>query len=98
VCYNGCKVKKIFILSISFYKFYLIKSGAGKTTLLNVLNFRNQNKMLIEGEVKLNGQPADWNMISRCSGYVQQDDLFVGTMTVREHLSFLVFIINQLYH
>jgi len=98
VCYNGCKVKKIFILSISFYKFYLIKSGAGKTTLLNVLNFRNQNKMLIEGEVKLNGQPADWNMISRCSGYVQQDDLFVGTMTVREHLSFLVVIINQLYH
>jgi len=98
VCYNGCKVKKIFILKISFYKFYLIKSGAGKTTLLNVLNFRNQNKMLIEGEVKLNGQPADWNMISRCSGYVQQDDLFVGTMTVREHLSFLVVIINQLYH
>jgi ABC-type multidrug transport system ATPase subunit len=54
--------------------------------------------MLIEGEVKLNGQPADWNMISRCSGYVQQDDLFIGTMTVREHLSFLVVIINLLYN
>ena len=72
------------------------KSGAGKTTLLNVLNFRNQKKMIIDGEVKLNGQPADWKIISKCSGYVQQDDLFIGTMTVREHLSFLV-TINELY-
>jgi len=52
--------------------------------------------MIIDGEVKLNGQPADWKMISKCSGYVQQDDLFIGTMTVREHLSFLV-TINELY-
>lgn len=46
--------------------------------------------MKIEGDIKLNGQIVDWNTISKCSGYVQQDDLFVGTMTVREHLSFLV--------
>lgn len=69
-------------------------SGAGKTTLLNVLNFRNQSKMRIEGDIKLNGQPTDWSTISKCSGYVQQDDLFIGTMTVREHLSFLVNILH----
>ena len=65
-------------------------SGAGKSTLLNVLNFRNQNNLEIEGEVKLNGMEANWDAIAKCSGYVQQDDLFIGTLTVREHLTFLV--------
>ena len=61
-----------------------------KRKLVKHLKFSNQNKMKIEGDIKLNGQIVDWNTISKCSGYVQQDDLFVGTMTVREHLSFLV--------
>ena len=65
-------------------------SGAGKTTLLNILNFRNKGSLKIEGDVKINGKKADWDLISRYSGYVQQDDLFIGTMTVREHLTFLV--------
>lgn len=73
-------------------------SGAGKTTLLNVINFRNQTKLEIEGEIKLNGTPTNWNEISKCSGYVQQDDLFIGTMTVREHLTFLVILIRNLSH
>jgi ATP-binding cassette, subfamily G (WHITE), eye pigment precursor transporter len=67
-------------------------SGAGKTTLLNVLNFRNQSKMIVEGEIKLNGHKAKWETITSCSGYVQQDDLFIGTMTVREHLTFLAML------
>lgn len=65
-------------------------SGAGKTTLLNVLNFRNKGALKIEGDVKLNGKTANWDLITRYSGYVQQDDLFIGTMTVKEHLTFLV--------
>jgi len=65
-------------------------SGAGKTTLLNILNFRNKGSLQIEGDVKINGKKANWDLISRYSGYVQQDDLFISTMTVREHLTFLV--------
>ena len=70
-------------------------SGAGKTTLLNVLNFRNQSKMIVEGEIKLNGQKAKWETITSCSGYVQQDDLFIGTLTVKEHLIVQVILIQQ---
>nr|QUF59466.1 ATP-binding cassette transporter Abcg-like1-2 [Brachionus angularis] len=67
-------------------------SGSGKTTLLNVLNFRNKGKLKIDGEVKINGQVADWDKITRYSGYVQQDDLFNGTLTVREHLTFVAML------
>ena len=31
---------------------------------------------------------ANWDKITKYSGYVQQEDLFIGTMTVREHLIF----------
>lgn len=65
-------------------------SGAGKTTLLNILNFRNQGKLIIEADVKINGIETDWDMITRYSGFVQQDDLFYGVLTVREHLTFVV--------
>lgn len=57
---------------------------------MNILNFRNQGKLKIDGEVKLNGELADWDKITRYSGYVQQDDLFNATLTVREHLTFMV--------
>ncbi len=65
-------------------------SGAGKTTLLNILNFRNRGKLQVTGDVQINGKSADWDMVTRNSGYVQQDDLFIGTLTVREHLTFVV--------
>ncbi|XP_054160832.1 protein white-like [Oppia nitens] len=63
-------------------------SGAGKTTLLNVLTARHLSKLLVDGEVKLNGQPVDSNTMSSVSAYVQQMDLFVPVLTVREHLIF----------
>lgn len=64
-------------------------SGAGKTTLLNVLNFRNRGDLIIEGEVKVNGQLiTSVSEIASLSGYVQQDDLFIGSLTVKEHLIF----------
>lgn len=65
-------------------------SGAGKTTLLNILNFRNRGKLKVKGDVKINGKVADWEMITRHSGYVQQEDLFISTLTVKEHLNFMV--------
>ncbi|CAF0914230.1 unnamed protein product [Brachionus calyciflorus] len=64
-------------------------SGAGKTTLLNILNFRNKGKIQTEANVKINGIQADWDMITKYSGFVQQDDLFNGVLTVREHLTFI---------
>lgn len=66
-------------------------SGAGKTTLLNVLTFRNSQKLKTTGDVKINGkilQSAD--QLASISGYVQQDDLFIGTLKVKEHLKFQV--------
>nr|UOU03352.1 ATP-binding cassette subfamily G-like 1 [Brachionus rubens] len=67
-------------------------SGAGKTTLLNILNFRNKGKLETEASVKINGVEADWDMITRNSGFVQQDDLFNAVLTVREHLTFVTML------
>lgn len=64
-------------------------SGAGKTSLLNALNFRNRGNLNITGEVKINGQLISTvEEIASISGYVQQDDLFVGCLTVKENLIF----------
>ena len=37
-----------------------------------------------------NGVKVNQNFLAANSGYVQQDDLFIGTLTVREHLNFQV--------
>lgn len=66
-------------------------SGAGKTTLLNVLNFRNRGNLTVSGNVMVNGMPITSPLqLAAISGYVQQDDLFIGTLTVKEHLKFQV--------
>ncbi|CAH0395501.1 unnamed protein product [Bemisia tabaci] len=62
-------------------------SGAGKTTLLNTLTFRN-NGNIVSGQRAVNGIPINSTTLSSLSAYVQQDDLFIGTLTVREHLVF----------
>lgn len=64
-------------------------SGAGKTTLLNVANFRNRGNLKITGRVKING--CDVNSaaeLSEVSGYIQQEDMFVGFLKVKEQLKF----------
>ena len=63
-------------------------SGAGKTTLLNCLTFRNTGKLKITGTRYLNGAEVDTDKLARISGYVQQDDLFIGTLKVGEILRF----------
>ncbi len=66
-------------------------SGAGKTTLLNCLTFRNRtSRMKIHGERFINGASVNTDSLARISGYVQQDDLFIPTFTVKEHLRFQV--------
>jgi len=47
---------------------------------------------MIDGDVRVNGKPVSLKEINEYSGYVQQDDLFHGTLTVREHLIFVVLV------
>ncbi|KAI6210486.1 ATP-binding cassette sub-family G member 2 [Aphelenchoides besseyi] len=65
-------------------------SGAGKTTLLNVLTQRNMSDLDVKGNIRINGISMGGSAIRRMSAYVQQNDLFIGTMTVKEHLTFMV--------
>jgi ABC-type multidrug transport system ATPase subunit len=65
-------------------------SGAGKTTLLNTLMFRSPPSLQVSGQRALNGIPVSSSTLASLSAYVQQDDLFIGTLTVREHLVFQV--------
>ncbi|XP_043198378.1 protein white-like isoform X1 [Amphibalanus amphitrite] len=63
-------------------------SGAGKTTLLNVLTFRNLRGLKVTGGRTINGETTNLSSIKKIGAYVQQDDLMIGTLTVREHLRF----------
>ena len=62
-------------------------SGSGKTTLLNVLTARSGSDLKISGRILVNGQQMG-SGIKKISAYVQQDDVFCGQLTVREHLWF----------
>lgn len=67
----------------------LLYSGAGKTTLMNVLAHRNISQMEVSGTVEVNDHPIGLQ-INTMSAYIQQEDLFIGSLTVREHLTFQV--------
>lgn len=70
-------------------------SGAGKTTLLNMLTFRNQGELVVSGDIKVNGKRlADPKQLASISGYVQQNDIFIGTLKVKEHLRFQVLYLD----
>jgi ABC-type multidrug transport system ATPase subunit len=58
---------------------------------MNVLNFRNRGNLKILGDVKINGNVVNSrDALASLSGYVQQEDLFVGTLKVKEQLRFQV--------
>ena len=56
---------------------------------MNVLAYRNISKMEVTGTVEVNDRPIGTG-ITAISAYIQQEDLFVGSLTVREHLIFQV--------
>ncbi|XP_044080485.1 broad substrate specificity ATP-binding cassette transporter ABCG2 isoform X2 [Neovison vison] len=61
-------------------------TGGGKSSLLDILAARKDPKGL-SGDVLINGAPRPANF--KCnSGYVVQDDVVMGTLTVRENLQF----------
>ena len=61
------------------------ESGAGKTTLLNTLAHRNVG--IITGDMLINGHNIDASF-ERRTGYVQQQDIHIAELTVRESLQF----------
>ncbi|XP_024945590.1 protein SNQ2-like [Cephus cinctus] len=63
-------------------------SGAGKTTLLNALTFRSGRGVTVSGIRAANGRRVTSTVLTSRTAYVQQDDLFIGTLTVKEHLLF----------
>ncbi|KAM9295876.1 broad substrate specificity ATP-binding cassette transporter ABCG2 isoform 3-T3 [Morus bassanus] len=61
-------------------------TGSGKSSLLDILAARKDPHGLC-GDVLINGAPQPANF--KCtSGYVVQDDVVMGTLTVRENLKF----------
>eukprot|EP01137_Pigoraptor_chileana_P008857 Opistho-2@56272 len=61
-------------------------SGAGKSTLLDVIAGR-KTAGNIAGELLFNGQPFS-KELKRIVGYVEQTDTLLGTLTVRELLTY----------
>jgi ABC-type multidrug transport system ATPase subunit len=57
---------------------------------LNTLNYRVNGQLDVKGEITINGVRANPNKMSMLSAYIQQDELFFGTLTVQEHLEFHV--------
>ncbi|NXL52856.1 ABCG2 protein, partial [Podilymbus podiceps] len=61
-------------------------TGSGKSSLLDILAARKDPHGL-SGDILINGVPQPSNF--KCtSGYVVQDDVVMGTLTVRENLKF----------
>jgi ABC-type multidrug transport system ATPase subunit len=65
-------------------------SGAGKTTLMNALCFRSPNGVKVSPTSirALNGVPVNSEVLRSQCAYVQQDDLFIASLTAKEHLIF----------
>uniref|UniRef100_A0A7E4ZYS7 ABC transporter domain-containing protein n=1 Tax=Panagrellus redivivus TaxID=6233 RepID=A0A7E4ZYS7_PANRE len=63
-------------------------SGAGKTTLLNGFVNVDQDNIERTGELTVNGEVLDNTQMRRISAYVQQVDMFLGTLKVKEQLKF----------
>lgn len=64
-------------------------SGAGKTTLMATISQRVKGTDTV-GEVLVNGKIISKDMMSRLSGFVPQNELITKTLTVQEHMQFMV--------
>ena len=60
-------------------------SGAGKTSLIELLSGQSKTG-IVTGNLFLNGNPSDINIMKKISGFVFQDDIILKTMTVKEAL------------
>ena len=56
---------------------------------MNIINFRNRGNLKITGDIKINGTSIHSpEAIASISGYVQQEDMFIGFLKVKEQLTF----------
>ncbi|XP_055605635.1 LOW QUALITY PROTEIN: protein scarlet-like [Uranotaenia lowii] len=60
-------------------------SGAGKSTLMAALAHRSSGNTTVAGDILVNGVPIDSFMYD-ISGFIYQDEVFCGSITVEEHL------------
>ena len=81
---------------MNFTNTNVFASGAGKSTFLNVLARQNTARLKVSGSVLVNGKDIG-NEVKDISAYVQQEDIFIGTLTVKEHLIFQVTLSCQGY-
>jgi ABC-type multidrug transport system ATPase subunit len=56
---------------------------------MNILTHRRPGKLKLTNDVRINGRLMKKD-ISGVSGFVQQEELFIGSLTIREHLKFHV--------
>ena len=63
-------------------------SGSGKSTLLNTLACRLDVNTVVQGEMRLNGAQYNNAELKRLSGYVMQDDMLNGYLSVEETLMY----------
>lgn len=64
-------------------------TGSGKTTLLDILAGRKSTSGGIwSGDVSIDGVKFSTYHLQRSVGYIMQDDVMMGTQTVREYLLF----------
>ncbi|XP_015116893.1 protein scarlet [Diachasma alloeum] len=64
-------------------------SGAGKSSLMTALAYRTAPGVIVHGDIRVNGHPVDPKYMKHHSGFMHQEDIFIGTMTVLEHLWFM---------
>ncbi|KAI8369430.1 uncharacterized protein BYT42DRAFT_110213 [Radiomyces spectabilis] len=62
-------------------------SGAGKSSLLDILS-RKHKRGVTSGRIQINGHVPDRRQFKRMTGFVDQDDTLMGTLTVRETLMY----------
>ncbi|KAG0190293.1 hypothetical protein DFQ28_002243 [Apophysomyces sp. BC1034] len=62
-------------------------SGAGKSSLLDILS-RKHKRGVTSGRTMINGSVPDRQQFKRITGFVDQDDTLMGTLTVRETLMY----------
>lgn len=63
-------------------------SGAGKTTLLNILSARLSSVGTLHGKVLFHNRPRDPDSWKRTVGFVEQEDMMLGHLTVEETLAY----------
>ena len=64
-------------------------TGAGKTTLLQLLSGKMfPHNLVWRGSIEINGRPRDQVDYSRFTAFVQQDDILMENLSVREALQF----------